>query len=63
MLLKGAVNTSYRNSSGKISFPREKVLFCLNYEGASKREIINVINLAVKPVKEFWSCFSAGAVN
>ena len=27
------------------------------------REIINVIHFSVKPVEDFWSCPSAGAVN
>ena len=52
-----------RNSSVKSSFRRENVLFCLNCEGASTRVIINVIRLSVKPVEDFWTCFSAGAVN
>ena len=37
--------------------------FCLNYEEASTREIINVIDLSVKLVEPLWSCPSAGAVN
>ena len=37
--------------------------FCLNYEEASTREIINVISLSVETVEALWSCFSASVVN
>ena len=41
----------------------EGMFYCLNHEEASTREIINVIDLSVKPVEAFWSCPSADAVN
>ena len=56
--------TSYIEIVSDKSVFHESVLFCLNYEGASTRKIINVIHcLCVKPGEVFWSCFSAGAVN